>query len=295
MKNIGINEPCSEDWDGMTPTQQGAYCKKCATTVHDFTGKSGEEIRQTLRSLIGQPVCGRITTEQEAALNAEFEAWAMQSKRSVQSAFLFSLLVIFGLTLFSCSHEQDRKKIERIRDTAIKAMQQPVEELPQPEKKERIISPPLPVAVVVKEEALSTVEFQEAPEDYGIEVKAERDDYTSGGMSITRIYQNYLIETVPVIPEYDENGNPYPLAFDAITFPNPTAGETTFELKAPLTTSAGINLFDMNGRLVQVIHSGDIERGTFRKSLNLTDLLPGIYLITIYSKDFKETVRVSKI
>ena len=101
MKNIGINDPCSENWNKMNPTQKGDFCLKCATELHDFTNKSNYEIKQTLKSLIGQPVCGRITNTQEAALNAEFEAWQIGSKHTVQSAMLFSLIVVCNLESFS--------------------------------------------------------------------------------------------------------------------------------------------------------------------------------------------------
>ncbi|MFT5779486.1 MAG: hypothetical protein ACI837_002445, partial [Crocinitomicaceae bacterium] len=42
-KNIKIKEPCSEDFAKMTPTQQGAFCDKCAMEVYDFTNKSTQE------------------------------------------------------------------------------------------------------------------------------------------------------------------------------------------------------------------------------------------------------------
>ena len=106
MKNIGISEACSEDWNAMTPTEKGAFCRKCAIEVQDFTNKSSEEIKASLRMQIGQRVCGRILPAQEQALNAEFVAWQMNSKRNMQRAMTLSLIVVFGLTLFSCSSPQ---------------------------------------------------------------------------------------------------------------------------------------------------------------------------------------------
>lgn len=36
MKNIWINDPCSENWNEMNPTQKGAFCQKYANEVDDF-------------------------------------------------------------------------------------------------------------------------------------------------------------------------------------------------------------------------------------------------------------------
>jgi len=43
--NLSIPEPCHEDWQEMTPNQQGKFCGACAKTVVDFTKKSVKEIQ----------------------------------------------------------------------------------------------------------------------------------------------------------------------------------------------------------------------------------------------------------
>jgi len=304
MKNIGIHEPCSENWNEMTPTEQGAFCQKCATQVYDFTTKSNDEIKQTLRSLIGQPVCGSFKPGQEAALNAEFERWMFRSERSFQSAFLLSLLVVFGLTLFSCSTKQDEEQISRIRNSAIHAIkQQPEETVKQAEIVEAIA----PVKAreqenpVVYDRDVVLVQYdqeQVSQPDVTGYVLLNNDSYRMGGaVMMTSDYQQFLVAdveyTLPV--ELDENGVPYPSSFESKVFPNPATTETTFELSLPNTGLYDIHLYDMSGKHLSVIHSGEIARGTFRQQLDLTDLNAGIYLVIIHSEFYKETVRISKI
>jgi hypothetical protein len=297
MKNIGIHEPCSENWNAMAPTEQGAFCQKCATQVYDFTGKSGQEIKETLRSLIGQPVCGRITASQEAALNAEFEAYTFRSQRSFQSALVFSLIVVFGLTLFSCSNEQDRKQIKEIQAAAMKAVQH------QAKESENLpVTAPAKVIEAVPEMKPGELQYKDLQTDLeAVDIRSELylidGEHSYGGaMVMTHVYQDFLYQEIPVIAEeLDENGNPYPKTFESIAFPNPATTETTFELKVPVKNMFEIALYDMNGQLIRSVYSGEIDRGTFRHQLELTNLTPGIYLIAILSKDYKETVRISKI
>ena len=72
MKHINIPEPCSENWNEMTPNEKGAFCQKCALDVYDFTDKTADQIREILRLNIAAPVCMRIEPKQLDELNADF-------------------------------------------------------------------------------------------------------------------------------------------------------------------------------------------------------------------------------
>ncbi len=111
MKSVGIQHACSEDWNKMTPTEKGAFCQKCAKQVYDFTKRSTTEIKHTLLELKGQEICGRMTITQEKALNLEFEEWIKENKTNFQRLFITALLIVFGLSLFSCEDERDQRQI----------------------------------------------------------------------------------------------------------------------------------------------------------------------------------------
>jgi hypothetical protein len=60
---IRINEPCHENWDAMTPNEQGKFCGACAKTVVDFTNYSTDDIIGFFKKDKGN-TCGRFTNTQ---------------------------------------------------------------------------------------------------------------------------------------------------------------------------------------------------------------------------------------
>ncbi|MBW7913117.1 MAG: carboxypeptidase regulatory-like domain-containing protein [Taibaiella sp.] len=56
---ISIPQPCSEDWNKMTPQEQGRFCDNCQKCVVDFTGFTDEQLYKYFREHKGENVCGR--------------------------------------------------------------------------------------------------------------------------------------------------------------------------------------------------------------------------------------------
>ncbi len=61
---IYVPEPCNEDWDKMTPNQQGAFCKVCSKTVVDFSKKTENEVQQFILDNMDKRICGRFRVSQ---------------------------------------------------------------------------------------------------------------------------------------------------------------------------------------------------------------------------------------
>jgi len=61
---ISIPQPCHEDWNKMTPLQQGRFCDSCQKCVVDFTEFSDEQLYKFLDFHKGQKICGRFQTIQ---------------------------------------------------------------------------------------------------------------------------------------------------------------------------------------------------------------------------------------
>lgn len=59
---INIPEPCHEDWNKMTPKEQGKHCAACNKTVIDFTKQTDEQIIKTFEA--SGKLCGRFKTQQ---------------------------------------------------------------------------------------------------------------------------------------------------------------------------------------------------------------------------------------
>lgn len=301
MKNVKIENACSEKWNEMASTEKGAFCQVCATNVIDFTNKSSLEIKQLLLANSGNSVCGRIKEQQLEQLNTEFELWQMNAKQTMQRAMIFSLLVVFGLTLFSCETEKDKQAIQALQasvsqvietnDAKISPVVQVSKTAEAVDLPELIyidevsscckcdIDEPIPLVEVVLEEYIIT---------------EERESVWLGGMGYTVSYVDFLQETVQP-SEYDENGIALPTELTAKAYPNPTADFTTLELGFPEKERAEIAVYNMSGQLLQTIYDGKIERGTSSYSIDLSRYEPGMYLITIRSKKFNETVKVSRI
>jgi hypothetical protein len=282
----------------MSKNKKGAFCQKCASQVHDFTNQSSLQIKQTLVSLLGQPICGRIGSSQEVELNADFNRWMnSQNRKSFQSQLLFALLIVFGLGLFSCESEQDVKNLKDIQIFVARNL--------KGEKKIEIPKQIVQIAGVSKMAEISTIEPMimcklvmevEVQDTVIVKSSMNQNIVFEGAMIMSHDYENYLIEAVPVVlDELDENGEVFPKSFEAKVSPNPAREQTTFELGIPTKFFFEIQLFDLQGKLLQTIHSGELDLVKFRKEIHLQEYKPGMLLIIINSVEHKETLKFLKI
>jgi RNase P/RNase MRP subunit p29 len=89
--SIYIPKPCHEDWNKMTPTQQGKLCSACNKQVVDFSLMSDNQILNFLSDQSGK-LCGRFDTEQ---LQRPLVETKVQKKKSWWMAFAMPLLFLF--------------------------------------------------------------------------------------------------------------------------------------------------------------------------------------------------------
>jgi hypothetical protein len=68
---LQIPEPCHENWDKMTPGDNGRFCDSCQKTVHDFTGMSDAQLIAFFKKPSSGSVCGRFYNDQ---LERDFES-----------------------------------------------------------------------------------------------------------------------------------------------------------------------------------------------------------------------------
>lgn len=61
---VKIPEPCTENWDKMTPDNNGRFCGSCQKTVVDFTQMSDEQVKNFLLDNKHKNTCGRFNTAQ---------------------------------------------------------------------------------------------------------------------------------------------------------------------------------------------------------------------------------------
>ena len=56
---LSIPEPCQQNWQQMTPTDQGRFCNACAKEVVDFSLMTDTQLLQYFTTLTHDKVCGR--------------------------------------------------------------------------------------------------------------------------------------------------------------------------------------------------------------------------------------------
>ncbi|MDN3691408.1 hypothetical protein QWZ06_03610 [Chryseobacterium tructae] len=111
MKNLYVPEPCSEDWESMSPQEKGRFCSVCSKCVIDFTQKQPEEILQILTEKENERVCGRFYNYQLNIDDGSSQKVKKQFFRFIPNVFQNSkiTLAILSLVLFltGCSKEKD--------------------------------------------------------------------------------------------------------------------------------------------------------------------------------------------
>ncbi|WP_158961654.1 carboxypeptidase-like regulatory domain-containing protein [Myroides fluvii] len=55
---IQIPEPCSEDWNQMTPVEKGRFCAVCEKEIYDFSAYTEQELIQQIKK--EGEICGRV-------------------------------------------------------------------------------------------------------------------------------------------------------------------------------------------------------------------------------------------
>lgn len=103
---IHIAEPCHEDWNNMSPNEQGRHCAQCCKTVVDFTNWETNEIVYYLKANAEKGVCGRfneqqmntpIPTPEEFVTHIRY--MPLTEIKRVAAIFLF----VFGILAASCN------------------------------------------------------------------------------------------------------------------------------------------------------------------------------------------------
>ncbi len=110
---ISIKKPCHENWEAMTPNQQGAFCHKCVKTVVDFSSKTLEEIKDFFTAKQEEKVCGRFEQHQLTALS--FDAFFTEFKRfEFTKRVAVVVFFTFGFWLFGASnaHAQSNNRVK---------------------------------------------------------------------------------------------------------------------------------------------------------------------------------------
>ncbi|MCR4031658.1 MULTISPECIES: energy transducer TonB [Flavobacterium] len=126
---ITIAEPCHENWDQMTPNENGRFCMSCSKTVIDFTSMLPEEIQHFFIQNKNEKICGRFRKSQLESITIQIPNRVLYTQTHYHKIFLLALFITMGTTLFSCADNEGNKitidKIEVVEDSGPKDLTKP--------------------------------------------------------------------------------------------------------------------------------------------------------------------------
>lgn len=102
---ISIPEPCTENWNEMTPTERGKFCAHCQKDVIDFSSKTEFEIANFAKHNKGN-FCGRFVDTQ---LEKEFSYTELEKYSNLKYA---AALALGLMTAENIVAEENKPKTE---------------------------------------------------------------------------------------------------------------------------------------------------------------------------------------
>lgn len=100
---ISIPKPCHENWNDMTPEQQGAFCNVCSKVVVDFSVMSDDEVIAYLQNKHSEKTCGRFRASQLAPYELQVNISPVYARGGFRAIFTAALFIFFS-SLFSCTN-----------------------------------------------------------------------------------------------------------------------------------------------------------------------------------------------
>lgn len=107
---LNIPEPCHENWQNMTPQEQGRFCGSCQKVVVDFSVMTDKEVLAYF-SKASQQVCGRFSNDQ---LNKELTVTPTTRKR-IAWAYVWNVLV--ASVLVTKTYAQGQPQVKKLHRT----------------------------------------------------------------------------------------------------------------------------------------------------------------------------------
>lgn len=100
---ISVPNPCNENWNSMTPQNQGRFCSNCQLVVTDFTKMDDNEIIHYFRTHQNEKICGHFRNEQLTRMKITITPAQLQNHNwSIIQQIRIAIFLVFASSLFSC-------------------------------------------------------------------------------------------------------------------------------------------------------------------------------------------------
>ena len=112
---ISVPNPCNENWNSMTPQNQGRFCSSCQLVVTDFTKMDDNEIIQYFRTHQHEKICGHFRNEQLTRIKITITPAQLQNSNwSIIQQIRIAIFLVFASSLFSCKSSDPNKHTPEI-------------------------------------------------------------------------------------------------------------------------------------------------------------------------------------
>lgn len=118
--------------------------------------------------------------------------------------------------------------------------------------------------------------------------------YGSVSIYSNDVTQNPYIEQIKFVivgVGTEENKNKYN-NFTVSYFSNPVRGNVPIAYAVPYKMNVSIKLYDMTGRLVQTLEDGILEKGSYKRTVNVEKISAGVYFCRVQAGNYKETKKL---
>ena len=113
----------------------------------------------------------------------------------------------------------------------------------------------------------------------------EWDDTQEASDHLPRVFDISLDPSVGIIKE-----NPVPIKIAIVNnYPNPFNPTTTINITVEIRHATSLNVYDINGRLIDLVFQGELEIGTHEFQWEGTNYSSGVYFIKMKSGDYVQT------
>ena len=100
-ERIVIPNPCKENWDNMTPNNEGKHCAICSKTVVDFTSMTLDQIKDYFDNRKTEKVCGHFKATHVLITRPKHHQYLIDLYAKIEQTFTIPLFKTVSLSLIA--------------------------------------------------------------------------------------------------------------------------------------------------------------------------------------------------
>ncbi len=115
--SVSIPQPCHQNWNAMTPNEQGKFCHSCQKTVTDFTTFTDQQFIEYFSNTKNHNGCGRFLNKQIQTISFSISVQILVA--SPWQKFLAVFCIVFGSQLYQAQFAFSQDTIKVLQDSTM--------------------------------------------------------------------------------------------------------------------------------------------------------------------------------